>query len=643
MSSVIRLLPDHVANQIAAGEVVQRPASVVKELLENAVDAGATAIKLVIKDAGKTLIQVIDDGKGMNEIDARMCFERHATSKISIAEDLFQLQTKGFRGEALASIAAIAHVELKSKEHTAELGTHVIIEGSKIVSQEIVVAPSGTSFSVKNLFFNIPARRNFLKSDQVELRHVIDEFERVALAHNDVQFTFINNGSEMFNLPASNFRQRIVNVFGGKTNEKLVPVQETTEIVEVHGFVAKPEFAKKSRGEQFFFVNDRFIKSGYLHHAVTAAFEGLLKDGTHPSYFLYLTLPPNSIDINIHPTKTEIKFDDEQALYAILRATIKHSLGQFNVSPVLDFQKDGDLEVPYSYEGTKSNEPTVEVDAFFNPFESMKSGSNLAGQMGSGFNPFESVKPKTSGSSFQSNASFQDRKHKSGGWETLYEGISDAKEIILTSANHQFDEEVITGSLFDDDASQPTNHQQSYQFQKKYIISPIKSGMIIIDQRRAHQRILYEHYMRSFTVKQNASQQLLFPLSLYYGVYEMELLKNLQNELVQMGFLFDEISNEKIVILGIPVSITESEVSIVLEDLLNDMEDDAPADVDILHDRIAKSLAQSLAVKTGTYLSDKEQENIVNSLFGCEDPQTSPFGKTTFITMKVEDIDKKFM
>ncbi len=643
MSSVIRLLPDHVANQIAAGEVVQRPASVVKELLENAVDAGATAIKLVIKDAGKTLIQVIDDGKGMNEIDARMCFERHATSKISIAEDLFQLRTKGFRGEALASIAAIAHVELKSKEHTAELGTHVIIEGSKIVSQEIVVAPSGTSFSVKNLFFNIPARRNFLKSDQVELRHVIDEFERVALAHNNIQFTFINNGSEMFNLPSSNFRQRIVNVFGGKTNEKLVPVQETTEIVEVHGFVAKPEFAKKSRGEQFFFVNDRFIKSGYLHHAVTAAFEGLLKDGTHPSYFLYLTLPPNSIDINIHPTKTEIKFDDEQALYAILRATIKHSLGQFNVSPVLDFQKDGDLEVPYSYEGTKSNEPTVAIDTFFNPFESMKSASNLAGQMGSSFNPFESVKPKTSGSSFQSNASFQDRKHKSGGWETLYEGISDAKEIILTSANHQFDEEVITGSLFDDDASQPTNHQQSYQFQKKYIISPIKSGMIIIDQRRAHQRILYEHYMRSFTVKQNASQQLLFPLSLYYGVYEMELLKNLQDELIQMGFLFDEISNEKIVILGIPVSITESEVSIVLEDLLNDLQDDTPTNVDVLHDRIAKSLAQSLAVKTGTYLSDKEQENIVNSLFGCEDPQTSPFGKTTFITMKVEDIDKKFM
>ena len=647
MSSVIRLLPDHVANQIAAGEVVQRPASVVKELLENAVDAGATSIKLVVKDAGKTLIQVTDNGKGMNEIDARMCFERHATSKIALAEDLFQLQTKGFRGEALASIAASAHVELKSKEHEAELGTHVIIEGSKVVSQEVAVVPNGTSFSVKNLFFNIPARRNFLKSDQVELRHVVDEFERVALAHHNIQFTFIHNGSELFNLPASNIRQRIVNVFGGKTNEKLVPVQESTEIVEIHGFVAKPEFAKKSRGEQFFFVNDRFIKSSYLHHAVTAAFEGLLKDGTHPSYFLYLNLPPNSIDINIHPTKTEIKFDDEQALYAILRATIKHSLGQFNVSPVLDFQKDNELDVPYSYEGTKSTEPTVEVDAFYNPFESMKSGGNLANQIGShldrSFNPFENVASKTSSGSF-SGGSYPDKKQpKSGGWETLYEGISDAKDIILSSADHQLDEEEVTGSLFDDEASHLHTGQKTYQIHKKYIISPIKSGMIIIDQRRAHQRILYEHYQHSFSVKQNASQQLLFPLSLYYPVYEMELLRELEQELIQMGFLFDEISKEKLVISGIPVSISESSVSIVLEDLLNELQDNVPNEKEVLHDRIAKSLAQSLALKSGTYLSEKEQENIVNSLFGCEDPQTSPFGKTTFITMKVEDIDKKFM
>ena len=647
MSSVIRLLPDHVANQIAAGEVVQRPASVVKELLENAVDAGATSIKLVIKDAGKTLIQVIDNGKGMNEIDARMCFERHATSKISAAEDLFQLQTKGFRGEALASIAAIAHVELKSKEHDAELGTHVIIEGSKVVSQEVAVVPNGTSFSVKNLFFNIPARRNFLKSDQVELRHVIDEFERVALAHKDIQFVFINNGSEMFNLPASNIRQRIVNVFGGKTNEKLVPVQESTEIVEIHGFVAKPEYAKKSRGEQFFFVNDRFIKSGYLHHAITSAFEGLLKDGTHPSYFLYLTLPPNSIDINIHPTKTEIKFDDEQSLYAILRASVKHSLGQFNVTPVLDFQKDMELEVPYGYSGTQSVKPTVEVNTNFNPFESMQSSNALASRIGSDisrgeFNPFESVKSKSSAGGSSSGSSFQEKKHQSGGWETLYEGISDAKEMILSS-NHYIEDELVTGSLFDDETTSSHTAQQTYQVHKKYIISPIKSGMIIIDQRRAHQRILYEYYLNSFSVRQNASQQLLFPLSLYYTVYEMELLRSIEKELIQMGFSFDEITNEKIVILGTPESISESEVSIVLEDLLNDLQDNRPDDVPVLHDRIAKSLAQSLAVKTGTYLTDKAQEDIVNSLFGCENPQTSPFGKTTFITMKVEDIDKKFM
>ena len=304
MSSIIQLLPDHVANQIAAGEVVQRPSSVVKELVENAVDAGATEIKLIVKDAGKTLIQVIDNGKGMSETDARLCFERHATSKIRQAEDLFSLHTKGFRGEALASIAAIAHVELKTKQDQEELGTHLIIEGGKFISQDVAVLPKGTSFSVKNLFFNIPARRNFLKSDTVEFRHIVDDFERVALAHPNIHFVLTHNGSEMYNLPISNARQRIVNVFGGKTNEKLVPVTESTEIVGIQGFVGKPEFAKKNRGEQFFFVNNRFIKSPYLHHAIMAAYEGLLKDGSQPSYFLFLDVPPNTIDINIHPTKT---------------------------------------------------------------------------------------------------------------------------------------------------------------------------------------------------------------------------------------------------------------------------------------------------------------------------------------------------
>mgnify|MGYP000548050964 CR=1 FL=1 len=368
MADIIQLLPDHVANQIAAGEVVQRPASVVKELLENAIDAGATTIKLLVKNAGKTLIQVIDDGKGMSVTDARLSFERHATSKIKVADDLFNLHTKGFRGEALASIAAIAHVEMKTKQASDELGTLLTIEGSVFTSQDVVATPKGSSIAVKNLFFNIPARRNFLKSDTVELRHIIDEFHRIVLAHPNLSFSMYHNGSDLFNLLKGNFRQRIVNTFGGKTNEKLVPVEETTEVLTISGFVGKPEYSKKSRGEQFFFVNNRFIKSPYLNHAISAAFEGVLQPGKQPSYFLNLKVDPKSIDINIHPTKTEIKFDDEQTIYAILRAAVKHSLGQFSIAPVLDFDRDKNLDTPYGFKGGQSTLPKVEVDRSFNPF-----------------------------------------------------------------------------------------------------------------------------------------------------------------------------------------------------------------------------------------------------------------------------------
>ena len=346
MPDIIQLLPDHVANQIAAGEVVQRPASVVKELLENAIDASSTSITLVLKDAGKTLIQVTDNGTGMSPADALLSFERHATSKIKIADDLFKLSTKGFRGEALASIAAIAHVCLQTKQEGQQIGTKINIQGSKVAGQEPVVIPVGTTIAVKNLFFNIPARRNFLKSNPVETRHVIDEFHRVALAHPSIAFTMTHNDDLVFNLPSSNARQRIVNIFGSKTNEKLVPVEESTDILKINGFVLKPDFAKKSRGQQFFFVNDRFIKSPYLNHAVNAAFEGLIKTSLHPGYFLFLEVDPQSIDINIHPTKTEIKFDDEHALYAMVRATIKHSLGQFSIAPVLDFNRESSLDTP---------------------------------------------------------------------------------------------------------------------------------------------------------------------------------------------------------------------------------------------------------------------------------------------------------
>lgn len=618
MSSIIQLLPDHVANQIAAGEVVQRPASVVKELLENAVDANATDIKLIIKEAGKALVQVIDNGKGMSVTDSRLCFERHATSKIRHAEDLFSLNTKGFRGEALASIAAIAHVEMKTKQEQEELGTQISIEGSKFVSQEAAVLPKGTSFAVKNLFFNIPARRNFLKSDTVEYRHIIDEFHRVALAHPAISFTFYHNGSEMFNLPSSTARQRIVNIFSGKTNEKLVPVQEETEIVTIRGFVSKPEFAKKSRGEQFFFVNDRFIKSGYLHHAVMAAYEGILRDGAQPSYFLYLTVPPNTIDINIHPTKTEIKFDDEHALYAILRSSIKHSLGQFNVAPVLDFDRDANLDTPYNYKDLKGETPTIQVDSTFNPFSDDKVNKHYA-----------------SGGAYR-------KPEPTASWESLYVGLKQEDHFQSAATNFTFETEVVTGSLFNDEDVEHAV-QNVYQIHKKYIVSPIKSGMVIVDQQRAHQRVLYEQFLTNMTVQQASSQQLLFPLDLFFSTNEMDLIDELKLSLINTGFVFEQtVSDAHIVISGIPINVTESEVSMVLEQLLSDLEDGIPDSSFSQNDTIAKSMAKSLAVKTGTSLTVKEQENLVNGLFACKDPNVSPFQKPTFITMRVEDLDKKF-
>ncbi len=615
MSSIIQLLPDHVANQIAAGEVVQRPASVVKELLENAVDAKATDIKLIIKDAGKALVQVIDNGLGMSVTDARLCFERHATSKIRQAEDLFSLHTKGFRGEALASIAAIAHVEMKTKQDQEELGNHIIIEGSKFVSQEPAVLPKGSSFAVKNLFYNIPARRNFLKSETVEFRHVVDEFQRVALAHPNIYFTMYHNGSEMFNLPNSNFRQRIVNIFSGKTNEKLVPVQEETEIVTIQGFVGKPEFAKKNKSEQFFFVNDRYIKSGYLHHAVMNAYDGLLPNGAQPSYFIYLNVPPNTIDINIHPTKTEIKFDDEQALYAILRSAIKHSLGQFNVAPALDFDRDPNLDTPYDYQNKNAEYPTVQVDRTYNPFSDEKQSSPFSG-----------------------GASSYKKAETTQSWESLYVGL---KQDTLEVENFTFENEEVTASFFDEkEEEQVAKH--TYQIQKKYIVSPIKSGMVIINQHRAHQRVLYEQFLTNMTVHQASSQQLLFPLQFHFSANEMKIITELQPALENTGFVFETLNEEYLQISGIPANTSESEVASVLEQLISDLQDGIPDSSFSQNDTIAKSMAKSLAVKTGTYLTEKEQENLVNNLFACKDPNVSPFQKPTFITMRVEDIDKRF-
>lgn len=623
MTNIIQLLPDHVANQIAAGEVVQRPSSVVKELLENAIDAGATSIKLVVKEAGKTLIQVIDNGKGMSTTDARLSFERHATSKIKAAEDLFNLHTKGFRGEALASIAAIAHVDLKTKREEDEVGTQITIEGSKITNQEAVVTSKGTIISVKNLFYNIPARRNFLKSNPVETRHIIDEFQRVAFAHPDIAFVMLHNGSDVFNLPISNTRQRIVNIMGGKTNEKLVPIAEDTEIVNLKGFVVKPEFAKKSRGSQFFFVNNRYIKSGYLHHAVHSAFEGLIKEGTQPGYFLFLEVDPNSIDINIHPTKTEIKFDNEQAIYAMLRATIKHSLGQFSIAPVLDFNKDTGFETPYEYVNKTPVKPTIEVDTNFNPF---KESSTKA-------TPIQ-----------KSGGNYAFKKEKQPSWESLYVGLkneSKTSQNTIDTTHIAFESDEVTGNLFEEASTQTS--QTLFQLQNKYIVSPIKSGIMIIHQHLAHQRVLYEELLKNITVQEGVSQQLLFPLHVTFVKTDVLLLEKIKEQLEGTGFVFGQWNDDSIEITGIPVTVLESQAGSILEQLLVDLKEEVPDANFSQSDLLAKSMAKSMAIKTGTVLLKDEQEHLVHQLFACKEPSVSPDNKTVLITMDVTDFDKKFI
>ena len=610
MADVIKLLPDHVANQIAAGEVVQRPSSVIKELLENAVDAKANNIKLIVKDAGKTLIQVIDDGVGMSVTDARLSFERHATSKIQSAEDLFNLHTKGFRGEALASIAAVAHVELKTKPANVEVGTAILIEGSEVVSQEVSATPTGTSVAVKNLFYNIPARRNFLKSNTVEFRHVVDEFHRVAMAHPNIGFKLFHNGSELFNLPESNFRQRIVNIFGAKTNEKLVPVKEQTEIVSINGFVGKPEFAKKTRGEQYFFVNNRFVKSGYLNHAVNAAFEGLIKDNQHPSFFIFLEVDPDSIDINIHPTKTEIKFDDEQSLYAILRSTIKHSLGQFNIAPILDFERDNNLDVPYNFKQQSASSPTIEVNSSFNPFAE------------------KDVKTGFVSKSFN--------KEKSTDWESLYVGLKD--DIDGNHSSHiQFESSIDAPELFESQSNRTT-----YQVFNKYIISTMKSGMLVVNQSRAHQRILYEEFLSQITLKEPSSQQLLFPVKLNLNSKEKELLESIEDNLNHAGFKFNFEDDKVLEISSIPLGLDSKDIGNVFETVLSDVEHEVPESNFSSSDLLAKSMAKTLAIRSGKPLSALEQEQIINSLFACKEPNVSPENKLTFITLSSNDLDKKF-
>ena len=593
MADIITLLPDHVANQIAAGEVIQRPASVVKELLENALDAEATEVQLLINGAGKTLIQVIDNGIGMSPTDLRLSFERHATSKIKSADDLFSIRSKGFRGEALASIAAIAQVEVHSKTAEGETASCIKISGSKIEEQEVSVAPTGTSIAVKNLFFNVPARRNFLKSDKVELRHIIDEFHRVALTHPEVKFSFLQNGSELFDLPAVSFKKRIANVFGNKIEEKLIPVEEMTTVAGIEGFVVKPEFAKKSRGQQFFFVNRRFIKSPFLHHAVSSAFEGLLRDHFHPGYFIYIQVDPKTIDINIHPTKTEIKFEEEQNLYAIIKSMVKHSLGMFQATPVLDFDRDPNLDTPYALQQKiPTEQPPIEVDSSFNPFKSSE-GSRL----------------KTTQSS----------------WESLYSGLE------------------IPNDPFPLDNSLKMAIEEApkvFQLLRKFIVTSTRSGLLIIDQQRAHQRVLYEKFLIGVTKRNLLSQQLIFPKEIELSQQQMALFGELEENLNAMGFAV-KLKKQKLIITGIPAVCDDKQLGKLFEEILSAINSDHQTESFSQADYMAKMLSKSLSIQSNTVLSTQEQQALLDDFFACKDTLTSPFNRRIFITLDKEELENK--
>ena len=607
MPDIIRLLPDNVANQIAAGEVIQRPASAVKELLENAIDAGATQIKLYLKDAGRTLVQVIDNGIGMSPTDARLAFERHATSKIRSADDLFTLHTKGFRGEALASIASIAQVELITCQEGQQVGTSLKIEGNKITEQTPMVASCGTSIAMKHLFFNVPARRNFLKSDTVEMRHILDEFHRVVLAHPDLQFSLFHNDVEQFALPATTLRKRIVQLFGQRLNEQLIPVEENTELLRIHGFISKDSY-KKNKSLQFFMVNQRFIKNRYLHHAVVSAFEGLLKEGEQPEYFLHLEIDPKHIDINIHPTKTEIKFDNDQAIYALLRSAIKHSLGQFHVLPSIDFSLDEQNEVPYSYKDKEAQTPVYHVDRNFNPFK-MDTPTPEA--------PKQAPTPYLKG-------------QPSPQWEQLYTGIP-------SKANAPTEEDISDPfAAF----QQESRVQTSLYFQRKYLITFFKDKVLFVHVARAHQRILYERFRRTMLQGHSLSQSLLFPLEFEYTPSEILALEPMLPELRNVGFMI-EIAGNLVRFTGLPPMIKESQVQGFLYDLLERAIEDIPQEIITQEEMLAKILAKNLAIRAGQTLSGEEQEQLVYDLFTCQEPQLSPFGKKTYTEMTVSELESR--
>ena len=607
MPDLIRLLPDTVANQIAAGEVIQRPASAVKELLENAIDAGSSRIDLFVKDSGKTLIQVTDNGCGMSATDVRMAFERHATSKIRSADDLFHIRTMGFRGEALASIAAVAQVELKTRRHDDEVGTRLQIDGNEILSQEPVTAAAGSTFYIRNLFFNVPARRNFLKSNPVEARHIIDEFERVALAQPSIAFSLNQNGLEVFKLPASNLRQRIVNLYGQPYNERLVPVQEETTLLNIQGFVGKPEFSRKTRGEQYFFVNRRFIKDGYLHHAVTNAFESLLPREAYASYWLYLEIDPGKIDVNIHPTKTEIKFEDERSVYAIVRAAVKRALGQYSVTPSLDFERETSFDVPSGMNHRPPVLPGITVNTGYNPFK--ESGDRI----------------------------------RTSGWEKMYEGLDQvavAQASLIPDPAELFPDAAATSETASDEMAPATG--EIISIDSRYLAFPMHGGLCLVDQQAAHERILFEELLNRPEEAIQGSQQELFPVHLQFRTADAELLAQHLADLRRFGFMLESFGGSAFVLQATPVGVERGTEQSVLEHILENLKHFHPDPTEPVREQLARALARSLAIPAGRELTPVKRQELIEALFRCSNPGMGIDGKPCIVRISQEELRGRF-
>jgi DNA mismatch repair protein MutL len=612
MADIIQLLPDSVANQIAAGEVIQRPASVVKELVENSIDAKATSITINIKDAGRTLIQIIDNGTGMSETDARLSFERHATSKIRKAEDLFSITTMGFRGEALASIAAVASVDVKTRLAKNETGTNIVIEGSVVLTQDPVSCAPGTIFTVKNLFYNIPARRKFLKSNTTEFGHILSEFERIALANPEVEFKLYHNDSQLFNLPRGNTRQRIVAVFGKKTNQNLVAIEAETSIINVRGFIGKPENARKKSGEQFFFINNRFMRNPYLHKAIVDAYKNILQPESVPSYFLYLEAAPETIDVNIHPTKTEIKFEDQQAVWQIIHATVKQSLGKNNIVPSIDFDVEQGFDIPVLTKNTEIKKPFVEINPYFNPFDE------------------KPIPPRNQNKSISLL-----EKENLANWEKLYEGFENEKNLTddFVNANQSVNQQKTIDSNFSGNY---------FQFKNKYILTPVKSGLMIIDQKKAHERILFEKFMFSLESKTVISQRTLFPKTIELSHKEHSLILGIIDDIRMLGFDISDIGNNSLIVNGLPADSSDQEPEQIIDKFLHEY---LNTEIDIktrAKEKIAQSLAKASAISSNQSLTSEEMSEIVDLLFACSVPNFSPFGKKIISILKTEEIEKRF-